>query len=381
MTIGSTVVDRIRALHHWLLPPETEVGWTPYLWLVYFGFFWLRFIFAPATPVELSLAVLSTLVFLALYFSGFRRSGRAALLHILALAFLGILWATFNIGASSFFVFAGAFAMQVGPRHQAWTVLLGLVVTIALTAVLLQPHFGFWLPALLGTLIVGAANIHFAEQERRNAALRLSQSEVRQLARVAERERIARDLHDVLGHRLSVIVLKSELAGKLFERDPTRARAEIAAVEKSARSALSEVREAIAGYRERSLTAELEQARLALTSADVELDLRVEEPLKLEPQAEAVLALVIREAVTNIIRHARAHRCWIHLRRPQPDGELQLEIGDDGGGRIRPEGGGVDGMRARIEALGGLFRIDPDRRLIEARLPTSPPCSTIATKP
>ena len=361
--------SRIRALHHWLLPPETEVGWTPYLWLVYFGFFWLRFFFAPAGAIELTLAVISTLLFLALYFSGFRRTGRAALLHILALAVLGIIWAPFNIGASAFFVFAGAFAMLVGPQRQAWTVLLGLLVMIALTALLFQPHFGFWLPGLLATLIVGAANIHFAEQGRRNAALRLSQSEVRQLARVAERERIARDLHDVLGHRLSVIVLKSELAGKLLERDPARARAEIAEVEKSARSALSEVREAIAGYRERSLSAELEQARLALTSADVELDLRLQEPLNLDAQTEAVLTLVIREAVTNIIRHARAHRCWIQLSRSQPDGELKLEIGDDGGGRIRPEGGGIDGMRARIEALGGLFRLDPDRRLIQARLP------------
>ena len=169
-----------------------------------------------------------------------------------------------------------------------------------------------------------------------------------------------------------MIVLKSELAGKLFERDPERARAEIAAVEKSARSALSEVREAIAGYRERSLAAELEQARLALSSADVLLDLRLDEPLTTDAQTEAVLALVIREAVTNIIRHARAHRCWIHLSRATPEAELVLEIGDDGGGRIRPEGGGVDGMRARIEALGGLFRLDPDRRLIQARLPVAP---------
>ncbi len=363
--------SRIRALHHWLLPPEAEVGWAPYLWLVYFGFFWLRFIFAPAEATELALASISTLLFLGLYFSGFRRNGRAALLHILALAALGVVWAAFNIGASAFFVFAGAFAMLVGPQRQAWTVLLGLLVMIALTALLFQPHFGFWLPGLLATLIVGAANIHFAEQGRRNAALRLSQSEVRQLARVAERERIARDLHDVLGHRLSLIVLKSELAGKLFERDPARARAEIAEVEKSARSALNEVREAIAGYRERSLSAELEQARLALTSADVDLELRMDEALALDAQTEAVLTLVIREAVTNIIRHARAHRCWIHMRRSQPDGELKLEIGDDGGGRIRPEGGGIDGMRARIEALGGLFRLDPERRLIQARLPVT----------
>ena len=360
---------RIRALHHWLLPPEVGLGWAPYLWLVYFGFFWLQYFFQPPAAPTLALAIASNALFLVIYFSAFRRSGRAALLHVLALAALGIAWAPFNIGANAFFVFAGAFCMLVGPPRRAWAVLLGLLVTVGLLAVLVQPQPWFWLPALLGTFVVGAANIHFAVQERRNAALRLSQSEVRQLARVAERERIAHDLHDVLGHRLSVIVLKSELAGKLFERDPTRARAEITQVEHSARAALAEVREAIGGYRERSLAAELEQARLALASADVQLDLRLDEPVSLDAQTEAVLTLVIREAVTNILRHARAHRCRIHLIRSSPTSELVLEIEDDGGGRIRPEGGGVDGMRARIEALGGLFRLDPDRRFIQATLP------------
>ncbi|MGY6586896.1 MAG: sensor histidine kinase [Wenzhouxiangella sp.] len=363
-----SVQKRLIRLHYWLLPPESEVGWAAYLWIVYFGFFWLQYIGRPIGPVELPLAVLSTCLFLGLYFSGFRRSGRAALLHVLALAALGLVWAPFNIGANAFFVFAGAFSMLVGPPRYAWALLLGLLVMVALVGLLLQPLPWFWLPGLVATFIVGAANIHFAEQGRRNAELRLSQSEVRQLARVAERERIARDLHDVLGHRLSVIVLKSELASKLFERDPERARAEMAEVENSAREALKEVREAIAGYRERSLSAELEQARLALASADVELDLALDEPLGLDAQTEAVLALVIREAVTNVIRHARAHRCWIHLSRSPRNDELTLEIGDDGGGRIRPEGGGIEGMRARIEALGGLFRLDPSRRLIQARL-------------
>ena len=363
-----SLLKHLLRLHHWLLPPESEVGWAAYLWLVYFGFFWLQYTALPIGQVELLLAILSNLVFLGVYFSGFRRSGRAALLHVLVLAALGLAWAPFNVGASAFFVFAGAFCMLVGPPRFAWSLLLGLLVLIALLALLVQPQPWFWLPGLIATFIVGAANIHFAAQGRRNAELRLSQSEVRQLARVAERERIARDLHDVLGHRLSIIVLKSELAGKLFERDPERARAEIAEVEHSARQALKEVREAIAGYRERSLSAELEQVRLALTSADVELDLRIDQALNLDAQTEAVLALVIREAVTNVIRHARAHRCWIHLTRTGPSGEVTLEIGDDGGGRIRPEGGGIEGMRARIEALGGLFRLDPDRRLIQARL-------------
>jgi two-component system sensor histidine kinase DesK len=364
-----TVFTHLSTLHRRLLPPETGVGWAPYLWLIYFGFFWLQYAFKPAGPVELTLAILSTLAFLLLYFSGFRRRGRAAMGHIIALATLGIGWAPFNIGASTFFVFAGAFSMLVGRPKHAWIVLAGLLAVVAVLSLTVQPAAMFWLPGLLATFVVGAANIQFAERDRQNAALRLSQAEVRQLARVAERERIARDLHDLLGHRLSVIVLKSELAGKLFDRDPGRARAEIAEVEHSAREALAEVRDAIGGYRERSLMAEMEHARLALASADVELDARLDDPLDLDAHSEAVLAMVIREAVTNVIRHARARRCWIHLTRSEPSAALELEIGDDGGGRIRPDGGGVDGMRARIEALGGHFRLDGERRMILASLP------------
>ena len=356
-------------LHHWLVPPQAGVGWTAYLWLIYFSFFFLQWRFQPPGHLELVAGLVTTLVFLVIYFSAYRRAGLAALGHCLALIALGVIWAPFNIGASTFFVFAAAFAFLIGTPRQATMLLVLIIVVIAILALLVQPAFFFWVPGMLASMIVGAANIFFAERERHNAALRLSQDEVRQLARVAERERIARDLHDLLGHRLSVIVLKSELARRLFDLDPERARSEIEAVEHSARTALAEVREAIGGYRERTLAGELEQARLALTSADIELHVDLAEPLQLDSHSEAVLALVLREAVTNIIRHARARHCSIRIQPDQPGGELVTEISDDGSGSIRPDGGGIDGMRARIEALGGRFRIQPDTRLIQAWLP------------
>ncbi|TVQ29579.1 MAG: sensor histidine kinase [Wenzhouxiangella sp.] len=358
----------IRKVHEWLVPPEAGVGWTAYLWLIYFGFFFLQWKFQPPDPVELGLGLASTAVFLALYFSGYRRSGPIALLHCLALISLGIAWAPFNVGASAFFVFASAFAFLIGPPRQALMLLLAIVVVIAVLALTVQTEFFFWLPGILASVIVGAANIFFGEKERHNAELKLSQAEVRQLARVAERERIARDLHDLLGHSLSVIVLKSELARRLVEKDPQRAGAEMKAVEESARQALSEVREAIGGYRERSLAGELEQARLALASADIELTLNQDDSFDLDSRTEAVLALVIREAITNILRHARARRCRIDLQTDH-DGQLTLTISDDGSGRIRPDGVGIDGMRARIEALGGHFRLEPQTHRLQASLP------------
>ncbi len=356
-------------LHRWLVPEEVGLGFLPYLWLLFFGWFFVQWYFQTPGTLELVLALASTLAFSAIYFSGFRYYGRAALWHILALLALGLAWTPFNIGANVFYIFAAAFAHMVGPPRVSIWLIAAIVALAGLSGWLVQPFFFFWFPAMLGSFTVGLANIWFREQDRHRAELRLSQSEVRQLARVAERERIARDLHDLLGHRLSVIVLKSELARRLIDHDPKRAGEEIREVETSAREALAEVREAIGGYRQRSLAGELEQARLALRSADVELALDCDDALNLDGHTEAVLALVIREAVTNVIRHARARQCRIRLKAADDNEALVLEIRDDGYGGIRPEGAGIDGMRARIESLGGRMSIDPAAGRIAACLP------------
>jgi two-component system sensor histidine kinase DesK len=176
------------------------------------------------------------------------------------------------------------------------------------------------------SILIGTANIFFAQRNRANEKLRIAHEEIEHLAKVAERERIARDLHDVLGHTLSIIILKSELAGKLIDVDPARAKSEIADVENTSRAALAEVRSTIRGYRAHSLEAEIKQARAMLETAGVSL--RAEEvQVPLTPVQESVVALVVREAVTNVVRH--------------------------GGSQL--EGNGWRGMRERIEALGGTF--------------------------
>jgi two-component system sensor histidine kinase DesK len=175
---------------------------------------------------------------------------------------------------------------------------------------------------------------------------------------VAERERIARDLHDVLGHTLSVIVLKAELAGRLVNLDPVRAAAEIGDVETTARSALAEIREAIGGYRSRGLAAEIEAARLTLDAAGVTLLAESSQTptAALSPQEETALALVLREAVTNIVRHARATTC--RLRFITEAGRRRLVVEDDGQHAIAREGNGLRGMRERVESLGGQFSLE-----------------------
>lgn len=195
---------------------------------------------------------------------------------------------------------------------------------------------------------------------KKNAALKLSQDEVRRLAATAERERIGRDLHDLLGHTLSLITLKLELSRKLFERDPTASRRELEEAENVARHALAEVRAAVTGIRATDLAAELASARLLLESSAVHLDYG-NLPPSLPDDVERGLALVIREAVTNIHRHAGATEASVRFESTAE--KLEMKICDNGRGGQSSEGNGINGMRERVQALGGTLSIDsPPKR-------------------
>ena len=187
-----------------------------------------------------------------------------------------------------------------------------------------------------------------------NRNLRIAQADVERIAQLAERERIARDVHDLMGHSLSVIVLKAELATRLLEKNPVKAKQEILEIENLARSGLQEVRAAVRGYRSLNLSSELENAKLALSAASIKLELLCL-PLQLEWAQESALAYALREAITNTIRHSSAKVCWITL---EPHGtDAQLEIWDDGHGTIT-EGNGIKGMRERLEKVGGQLKLE-----------------------
>ncbi|MGH8282341.1 MAG: sensor histidine kinase, partial [Gammaproteobacteria bacterium] len=211
---------------------------------------------------------------------------------------------------------------------------------------------------LFFVVILGLANLYFGEMNRKNRALKLSQEEIRKLAAGAERERIGRDLHDLLGHTLTLITVKAELAAKLAERDLAGAAREIRDVERISREALAQVREAVGGYRSSGLTGELANARVALTAANVKLAEKVEPP-NLSPAQDSALAMVLREAVTNVVRHSGAQHCRIRLE--NHNDQLRLLIEDDGrGGKVR-EGNGLRGMRERLQALSGQLEIASDQ--------------------
>jgi two-component system sensor histidine kinase DesK len=194
---------------------------------------------------------------------------------------------------------------------------------------------------VLGQLFLSGVGVTFVYRQTR---------EIQRRDKASERERIARDLHDVLGHSLSSLALKAELARRVFHTDPGRALMEISDVERIARQGLEDMRGAIHGYHSGDIYTELDRVESLLKAADVTVQRRCEY-LEMPPATERVLALIVREAVTNILRHSQAKMCRLALFRAE--GAYRLEIADDGRGGRHEEGVGMRSIRSRAEALGG----------------------------
>jgi two-component system sensor histidine kinase DesK len=339
-----------------LSPRDKGTGWAPFIWLAYLSFFFLQPIFDHAGWKDWLLTALASVIFLVLYFGLFWLKHPRSLLHIAGMVVLGLVCAPINVGSDTFFVFAAAFVPFAVQTERAALGLLAVIVALAglETLVLHLPGWFFFYGGGLAAA-VGGSNIYFAQRNRTLSKLRMANDEIEHLAKVAERERIARDLHDVLGHTLSVIILKSELAGKLMDRDPQRAGTEIREVEQISRQALSEVRDAIRGYRSQGLAAELARAKSTLETAGVAVKCEAAK-LSLPALQESVLSMAVREAVTNVVRHAQARACSLRLQ--QQNGSCRLDIEDDGRGGPLSEGNGLRGMRERVEMLGGTLTRD-----------------------
>jgi len=209
---------------------------------------------------------------------------------------------------------------------------------------------------VLNDALVGFAAVGGRLLIEANRQLSHAREQIARLAVGEERLRFARDLHDLIGHSLSVIALKSELAGRLLKASPGLAAHEVEDIEQVARDALREVREAVAGYRQPTLSAELAGAREALTAAGIEL--RAEgEHAALPPAVEAVLAWAVREGTTNVMRHSQAKRCTIRIFKK--DGSVTVEVVDDGHGGLLEPGSGLRGLRERVLERGGTLTAEP----------------------
>ncbi|MGY1609683.1 sensor histidine kinase [Geodermatophilus sp. SYSU D00700] len=334
-----------------------RLGWT-LPWLL-FQVFPIADLVTTDRPAAVRVVAGAALVaFTTVYLDVFRRAfgggcwGPPALGRLAVVAALGTGLAVW-LGPSwaGLMIYVSAAAAASLPQRWTWP---AVAAAAAVCALVLAVHGDlddlFFLPVLC---LLTAFGLHGTRHlVTVNTELAEAREELARNAVAEERLRFARDLHDLLGHSLSLIALKSELAGRLAEADPARARAEMADVEAAARRALAEVRDAVSGYRQVSCAQALAEARSALSGAGIAVRLPARVPTLPGP-VDAALGWVVREATTNVLRHSGARAVAVTL---TDDGtEAVLTVTDDGRGPAddTAPGSGLTGLAERVGALGG----------------------------
>jgi two-component system sensor histidine kinase DesK len=274
----------------------------------------------------------------------------------LTLTYLGSLC---GLELMSCFIFTAAYVagtLRPGerPLANAAVLALGLIADWAFNATFFS--LGVFLIIVVSFVTASWVGAILLAQE-----LRAAQTEIEALATKAERLRIARDLHDLLGQKLSLIILKSQLSRKLIPKDPVRAENEIGEVEATARSVLQEVRDAVGRYRRPTVIDEIKTAREILTAAGIELAFAPEKRVLEElPRAyDEVFAWTIREGITNVIRHSRASNCRIAIDRSLEAWSLRLWDNGRSDQGANQDGHGLPGLADRAEGIGGSFHAAP----------------------
>jgi two-component system, NarL family, sensor histidine kinase DesK len=330
--------------------------WDHTVWLLFLGF-WFLVPYLNQQPLRYWIwLTIAVCLFVPFYLLAHHAPPKTRWVWVLAIFVLALVYVPVNQSAWGIYIYL---AVTLPELSESTNTVIGLLF-LECAAIAIQSlvfHFSpwTWAMALLFTGLTGMNRLRLQQQHRADAKLRMAHEEIEHLATTAERERIARDMHDVLGHSLSLIVLKSELARRLITSQPSRAALEIAEVETAAREALAEVRKTITGYRSEGFASELSRAAQVLETAGVRLR-RPERAPSLTPRHEATLSLVLREAVTNIVRHAEAKECLIEL--STAGDTTRMVIADDGRGDIQQEGNGLRGMRERVLELGGSLSVE-----------------------
>jgi len=327
----------------------------PWLDLIYLGFFFLEWFVDPPGTTELALALGALALFLAVYIWVMRRRDWTVLAGCAVSLALGFALARYNIGAGVFIIFTAPMIARLPDPALRTPSLIVIGPVIFLTGLLLSMPWYF----ILATLVLGTISALSAGTSARRAEEAEAEAErvemASALAAQGERDRMARDLHDLLGHTLSVIALKADIAERLLDQDAERVRPELKAIHSISRDALAEVREVVSGLKRRSLPAAWAELEARLADAGMEVETRGLE-LDLDADLSAGLVMILREAVTNILRHSGASAVRVALERSASG--LALSIEDNGRGGLVESGSGLSGMRDRVASLGGDIRFD-----------------------
>ncbi len=352
-----------------LLPADPDQPYGPRRWGAVFALVWLFYLLNPLEAawekrdtVAGWVGIVATITFALVYAAVFlrlrnrRRVGApfrlpapapVAWAAVATLVVLGVvICAAVGQPGTAAAVYVGVTCMICLPSRAAWVCAVAVgAATYAATIVVDGWHQDRGI--LFGTLVASLAIWGISQAINRNIEVLAVREENARLALEDERNRFARDLHDILGHSLTVITVKAELAQKLFDVDTDRARAELADLERLSRDALADVRRAVEGYRELTLPGELARARMALEAAQIEA--RLPNSADDVPSSlRDLFAWTIREGVTNVVRHSRATTCTVTLT------PTSAEVADDG---LGPQGqvvggNGLRGLRERAAAAG-----------------------------
>lgn len=337
------------------LGPWDRWGWLMAgIWLIFLGFPLTSAAESESPVLGSALIVLYAFIYMGGFYLLHRHcssgSMRVGLAFVVGLALIvAVTGWVIGWGALGMMAFVVSFAMFTLPLRLASAgFVVVLVVTLGLP--LLAGLFGqLWFFTVIVAGVGAGTGLVRVLEDRQVDHQRLSA----QTTIAAERERVARDVHDVLGHSLTVISLKADLAGRLMDADPAAARTEVSQIQDLSRQALAEIRSTVGGLRVARLEDELTAARSVLCDAGIEPSMP-EDHQVVDPRHRITLAWVLREAVTNVVRHSDARRCAIEL------GPGLLRVTDDGRGvRQVGEGNGIRGLRERVAAAGGVIDLGP----------------------
>ncbi|RHW42028.1 sensor histidine kinase [Neobacillus notoginsengisoli] len=352
---------------YWALLGRT--GISPYIWTI-LGILPFYFIYLSSSTVKVMAGIVLTLAFFALYRLAYISKGWTVYLWTLLLIGISIALTTlFSYVYFAFFIayFIGNIKKKI-PFYVLYSIhLAGMVVAINLKIILKDDFFLRQLPlvviVLLSLILLPFSLRHRSEKGRLEEKLDDANKRIGELIKIEERQRIARDLHDTLGQKLSLIGLKSDLARRLISKDPDRAAAEMVDVQQTARTALNEVRKMVSQMRGIRLSEEILRVQEMLAAAQIEYKGSKDWSLPNVPLlVENILSMCLKEAVTNVVRHSSATRCEVKLARSKRG--ITLIVKDNGVGKVDKvhfaKGSGLSGMRERLDFVNGTLDIMSD---------------------
>ena len=323
-----------------------------WVWLIFSLWYFVPLYYMPFSNAGYALLVGVYCVFVALYLWAITLQPVDIWKPVLALTLLAMAITPYTPGSSTFFSYIG-FLIGYFYRTKIWLSVTALLVLVigALHFRFNYPFPFFALPALSGLFTVSI--IGYVEKVRMEARISQlkSRQEIEQLAVIAERERIARDLHDILGHTLSSIALKAELAEKLLTQEKTeQAKQHLSELHQIARNSLSLVRQTVSGYKHRGLSGEVMELCEKLRQSGFVVDLNGDIP-QLSPRAETALILALTELTTNVLRHSTGNHCEIEFQ--QTCDKILVRMRDNGIVKCLIPGNGLQGIQERLNALTG----------------------------